>query len=168
MFEPDQSAGDSVSVPDQQIRAAIRDLENRTLARVPGDVAKLVYLCSTRDYNSGRYHHDGLSMRFGSDAANTALARCHEDVFRLLLYCSLRELVESLQLYIQASGVPRDRILRVWQNLQAYHVLIPAGCDPLSADLFLSNIKLALALLEHRDQARRTAPEQAPVEPQLP
>jgi|SRR5581483_5538566 len=150
-----------------QLQKAIRDLEGRTLARIPGDIARLVYLCSTRDHNTGRYNHDGLCMMFGPDVTDAALARCHEKTFQAVLYKSLEQVVDCLQRYFEATGQPRDRILQMWQKLQAYHVLIPEACDPLSAEFFLSNIKIALAVLNHRDQGRPSGLEAARVLPQL-
>jgi hypothetical protein len=137
-----------------QLAKAVRDLEGRTLNKIPGDIAKLVYLCSTRDHNTGRYNHDGLSIMFGPEVADAALASCHEKTFQRVLYKSLGELVESLQRYFASTGQPRERILQTWQKLQAYHVLVPADCDQLSAEFFVSNIRIALAVLDHRDQGR--------------
>ncbi len=149
-----------------QLQKAIRDLEGRTLAKIPGDIAKLVYLCSTRDYNTGRYNHDGLSMTFGPEVADAALARCHEKTFQGVLHKSLAQIVASLERYFESTGQPRDRILQMWRKLQAYHVLVPAACDSLSAEFFLSNIKIALAVLDHRDQGRPSDLETAQVLPQ--
>jgi len=151
--------------PDKQVQKAVRDLESRTLAKIPGDIAKLVYLCSTRDYNTGRYYHDGLNVFFGAEVANRALAKCHDNTFQVLLYKSLSQIVDSLQRYFEATGQPREHILQVWQKLQAYHVLIPAGCDSLSAEFFLSNIKIALAMLNQRDRGRLPEMEPARVLP---
>src|SRR5436190_1559634 len=66
MMEP--SEGPSPSL----VEDALRDLRNRTLAKLDGDLARLVYLASTRDYNTGRYAHDGLSFRFSESVAETA------------------------------------------------------------------------------------------------
>jgi hypothetical protein len=137
---------------EAHVQKAVRDLEGRTLSKISGDIAKLVYLCSTRDHNTGRYYHDGLSMVFGREVADAALSRCHEKTFQSLLYQSLADMVKSLECYFESTGQPRDRILHNWQKLQAYHVLIPAACDALSAEFFVSNIKIALAILNHRDR----------------
>ena len=164
MPEKSKTAGEEPL--DTQVQKAVRDLESRTLAKIPGDIAKMVYLCSTRDYNTGRYHHDGLSMVFGPEVANAALAQCHENTFQVLLYKSLSQIVDSLRRYFEATGQPPDKILQVWQKLQAYHVLIPAGCDSLSAEFFLSNIKIALAMLNQRDRGQRPNLEPARALPQ--
>ena len=101
---------------EKLVQKAVRDLESRTLAKIPGDIAKLVYLCSTRDYNTGRYYHDGLNVFFGPEVANAALARCHENTFQVLLYKSLSQIVDSLQRYFEATGQPRDHTCRCGKN----------------------------------------------------
>jgi len=126
---------------------AVRDLESRTLAHLQGDMTKLVYLSSTRDYNTGEYRHEGLALRFGSPAASLALEQCHEATFQELLQVSLAQLVEDLALYIESTGAQKEKVLESWRQLQAYRVLIPRTCDALSADFFVTNIRIALEVL---------------------
>ena len=126
---------------------ALRDLETRTLASLRDDVSRVVYLSGTRDYNTGQYHHEGLVLRFGETAAQTALASCHEAVFRDLVNCAMEALVAQLAAYIESTGADRARVLDSWRRLEAYRVLIPCNCDPLSADCFITNIKIALEVL---------------------
>jgi hypothetical protein len=132
---------------------AIRDLEARTLASLHGAVSKVVYLSGTRDFNTGQYQHDGLALRFGEAAAQAALAKCHEAVFQDLLHCGMEALVAQLAAYIESTGADQARVLDSWRRLEAYRVLIPGTCDPLSADCFISNIRIALEVL--RQGARR-------------
>ncbi|HUI80712.1 MAG TPA: hypothetical protein VLY24_22460 [Bryobacteraceae bacterium] len=127
--------------------AAVRDLETRTLANLRGGLTKLVYLSSTRDYNTGEYHHDGLAHEYGDDVAQRALAQCHEAAFHELLYSSLAGLVEQLTDYIESTGAGREKVLESWRQLQAFRVLVPGTCDELSADYFVSNIRIALEVL---------------------
>jgi hypothetical protein len=127
--------------------AAIRDLEDRTLANLAGKLTRLVYLSSTRDYNTGEYQHAGLADRFGAATAQKALERCHEAVFEDILAMDLAELVQELTQYIETTGAERDKVLDAWRRLQAYRLLVPAECDELSADLFASNVKIALEAL---------------------
>ena len=144
----------------QMIDAAIRDLENRTLPAVPGDIAKLVYLSSTKDYNTGRYHHQGLNAHFTAEAAEAALARCHQGVFQALLAIGLAQLVEELDRYLQVGGDAPGQVLESWQTLQPYRMLVPASADPLGADFFISNVTIALAVLMARAK-NRAAPAEA-------
>jgi len=140
-----------VTVPlarQSDVDAAVRDLETRTLAHLRGGLTQLVYLSSTRDYNTGEYHHDGLAHQFGAEAAQQALAQCHASVFHDLLYSDLESLVSQLATYIESTGAERERVLQSWQQLQAFRVLVPAQCDELTADFFVSNIRIALEVLQ--------------------
>jgi len=127
--------------------AAIRDLEDRTLVNLQGHLTRLVYISSTRDYNTGDYQHAGLADRFGPETAQRALEYCHRLVFDELLAMDLAELVRQLTLYIETTGAEREKVLDAWRRLQAYRLLVPAECDDLTADLFASNVKIALEAL---------------------
>ena len=127
--------------------AAVRDLQERTLADLPGQLTKLVYLSSTRDYNTGEYQHAGLADRYGDEAARRALEQCHQAAFQDLLHTNLADLVKQLALYIESTGAEQERVLDAWRRLQAYRVLIPSACDTFSAEYFISNIKVALEAL---------------------
>jgi hypothetical protein len=132
---------------ERSAERAMRDLENRTLAHLNGDLSKVVYLSATRDYNTGEYRHQGLEQRFGSAAAQFALARCHQAAFQNLLECGLGSLVGQLADYIDSTGAGKEQVLESWRQLEAYRVLIPGTCDSLSGDFFISNIKIALEIL---------------------
>src|SRR6266478_8103081 len=84
------------------VEDGLRDLRNRTLAKLDGDFARLVYLASTRDYNTGRYAHDGLSFRFSESVAQEALSAAHRGVFASLALRPLRVLVANLEQYIRS------------------------------------------------------------------
>ena len=36
------------------MQQAYDDLQRRSLSKIPGDLARLIYLASTREYNTGR------------------------------------------------------------------------------------------------------------------
>lgn len=132
---------------EAEVEVAVRDLETRTLANLRGGLTRLVYLSSTRDYNTGEYQHDGLTHQFGAQVAQLALAQCHQAAFQDLLYSSLPVLVAQLAAYIDSTGAEREKVLHSWRQLQAFRVLVPATCDELSADFFVSNVRIALEVL---------------------
>jgi hypothetical protein len=140
---------------------ARRDLEARTLANIPGDFARLIYLASTRDYNNGRYHHAGLAHQFTDRAATLALAGCHRDVFRRLVLCSVSQLVEELERYLESTRVPLPEVVRAWRRLEPYRVTIPVESDPVTARFFAANVKAALAVLESRQARNSQGPQSA-------
>jgi hypothetical protein len=136
-------------VPTQD---AYNDLLQRSLAKISCDLGRLIYLASTRDYNNGTYHHDGLAARFHADVASEALATAHRQLFCKLAICSLEELVGQLETYLNSSREGPLEILRIWQKLEPYRVAIPIDANPAAAQLFLSNVRLALAIWRFRHQ----------------
>jgi hypothetical protein len=136
-------------VPEQ---AAYDDLLQRSLSKISCDLARLIYLASTRDYNTGTYHHDGLAARFNTDVAGKALEMAHRQIFYQLSAYSLERLVEQLQIYLDCSHESAADVLRIWQKLEPYRVAIPVEVNPAVARLFLSNIRLALAIWRFRQE----------------
>jgi hypothetical protein len=137
------------------------DFRARTLARIPSALERLIYIASTRDYNSGVYQHEGLAGRFGADAAAQALEYAHWEVFQSVSLLSLRRLTEELYKYMQSSREQPIAFLNAWQKLEPYRVAIPLRVDPTIAELFISNIKIALAVLRHRQSAKPDRPQDA-------
>jgi hypothetical protein len=132
------------------VDAAIQDIMNRTLARISGDLSRLICLASTRDYNTGRYHHEGLASHFTEEVAESALETCHRELFEKLTVISLEGLVRELEAYVASTAAPPMEVIETWERLQPYRVTIPLKCDPLSVEFFFSNIKSALAILRSR------------------
>ena len=134
-----------------RVAAALRDLERHTLAGIPGKLDKLVYLASTRDYDTGQYHHDGLAQTYTVEAAQTALRQCHESVFRALADGSIESLVREIRAYLSTRKDTAPQVLKAWRGLEPYRMLVPAGCDQIVRDLFLSNFSAALAVVRSQD-----------------
>lgn len=134
------------------IEPAITDLRSRTLSRLPGDFTRLVYLASSRDCNTGKYYHDGLAFHYSQNVASKAMALCHKEIFDRLVYVSLEELIEELSNYISSTNERAEDFLRSWEHLGSYRVTIPSECDELEAAVFLSNLKMALAILGTRQK----------------
>ena len=140
----------------EDIEAARRDLADRTLAKIRGDFARLIYLASMRDYNTGEYHHEGLACRFTVGVAGRAIASCHREAFRRLVLYSVKQLVEELELYADSNCTTPSELVRVWEKLQPYRIAVPLECGPVVARFFASNIRAALAILQSRQlRARR-------------
>jgi hypothetical protein len=144
-----------MNVPDKStmVGEAYEDLLQRSLSRISGDLARLIYLASTRDYNTGKYHHDGLAVHFQTEVAGQALELAHRQIFYRIAARSLEELVGEVELYINSSRQSREDVLQVWQKLEPYRVALPVDVNVAVAQLFVSNVRLALAILRRR-QAR--------------
>ena len=132
------------------VQAAYDDFLTRSLSKLPCDLARLIYLASTRDYNTGNYHHEGLASRFNTEVAAQALEMAHRQIFLQLSAYPLEELVEQLRIYFESSREEAAEILRMWQKLEPYRIAIPVEANPTAARLFCSNVRLALAIWRSR------------------
>jgi hypothetical protein len=139
------------------VAGAYDDLSRRSLSKIEGDLAKLIYLASTRDYNTGKYHHAGLATHFQEEIAGQALELAHREIFCQLAARSLEETVNQVEIYVRSSRQGCEEILHAWQQLEPYRVALPVDVNIAVAQLFVSNIKLALAILRRR--YRRQEPE---------
>jgi hypothetical protein len=147
------------------VLAATDDLRRRTLVEMPQSLERLIYLASTRDYNTGLYYHHGLAARFSEEAACEALAGCHREAFEELVTASLEALVRELQAYLQSTRVAPGDFIVAWKGLEPYRVAVPVGVDSLSSELVFSNLKVALAILEARLKARTKPGASRPLSP---
>ena len=129
---------------------AVEDLKRRTLASLSSEMAKLVYLSSTRDYLTGRYYHDGLAFRFTGELAELAVGFCHHELFERMVTSPLGDLVRELEVFIRSQHAKPPEVLDTWRKLQPYRMLVPQDSDSISKEFFFSNVRIALAILESR------------------
>jgi hypothetical protein len=141
-----------VELKSADVEMACSDLESRTLANIPGDFARLIYLASTRDYNNGQYHHAGLAHQFSERVAALALASCHRAVFRRLVLCSVSQLADELEAYLRSTHLPLSHVVRAWARLEPFRVAVPLECSPLTARFFAANVTAALGVLRSRQE----------------
>ena len=143
----------------------MEDLYGRTLSKMPRPLDRLIYLASTRDYNTGVYYHEGLTSSFTEELACEALAEYHGEAFAELFSSSLQDLVRQLEGYMHSTHSSPGEFIAAWRNLEPYRVAIPVASDPLAAELLFSNIRVALAILEVR---RGIPPAAGPASSPLP
>lgn len=153
------------NVEPAEVEMARGDLEARTLAEIPGDFARLIYLSSTRDYNDGRYHHAGLARKFSDHIAALALASCHRDVFHRLLLLPVGQLVGQIEAYLQSTHLPVTHVVQAWARLRPYRVAVPLGCSALASRFFEANVMAALAILQSRQKRAGVSHPQSALQP---
>jgi hypothetical protein len=145
------------NVRSTNVQEAVDDLGRRTLSCIPSKIGKLICLGSTRDYNTGIYHHDGLAFRFSREAAEEALQILHLRNFEELALLPLESLVRECEEFLRSACVDAPSTIQAWKRLQPFRVLIPLECDLLLGELLFSNIRVALSILE--DRQKRNPPQ---------
>jgi hypothetical protein len=130
------------------VNEAYADLHRHTLSKITGNFARLIYLASTRDYNSARYYHSGLADQFSPNAAGKALELAHRHEFHNLATADLAHLTRELELYMRSTRENPSDFFRAWQAVEPFRVVVPVGTHPTCAALFISNVKFALAVLQ--------------------
>jgi hypothetical protein len=142
----------SAEVKPVPVQEAYDDLVKRTLSRISCDLGRLIYIASTREYNTGSYHHEGLASRFSPEAARKALEIAHREAFYKVSSFSLEDLVSELETYLRSTRENPQECLRAWQKLEPYRIAMPTDVNVTVARLFTSNLRLALAILHFRQE----------------
>jgi hypothetical protein len=132
----------------RQNRRVIQDFTSTTLAAIPSAFARLAYLASLRDLSSGRYEHEGLSAVYPKEAIQQALEQCHEEIFERILETPLEVQERDLRAYFEAMQGGLCVAVSHWRKLEAYRTLLPAETPDYLKELFCSNIRALLEILE--------------------
>jgi hypothetical protein len=149
------------------VEAAKHDLKNRTLVNLKYDLAKVLYLSSLRDFSTGEYHHEGLSFSFSESVAREALSACHQEVFYSLVLSPLSSFVEQVDCFIRSAPRNHEKAFAAWEKIEPFNVAVPTICEETTADLFKSNIKIAMTVLKS-PQSSPEIQSQSALRPLLP
>ena len=132
----------------QQNRRVIQDFTSTTLAVIPSAFARLTYLASLRDLSSGRYEHAGLTAVYQPEAVQQALEQCHQEIFERILESPLQEQERDLRAHLETMEPGLGVAVSHWRKLEAYRTLLPVEAPDYLRDLFCSNIRALLEILE--------------------
>ena len=132
----------------QQNRRIIQDFSVTTLAVIASQFGRLIYIASLRDLSSGRYEHAGLSALYSEEAIQQALAKCHEEVFERILETPLA--IQEQDLRACFENMPGGLVSAVehWSGLEAYRILLPEQSPEYLKELFCSNLRALLEILQ--------------------
>ncbi len=141
----------------QQNRRVIQDFTLTTLAGIPGLFARLAYLASLRDLSSGRYEHAGLSAIYPDAAIQQALQLCHEQIFERILEAPLSSQELDLRACLSAMESGFAGAVSRWRRMEAYRVLVPEAAPDYLKELFCSNLRALLEILDEKHSPARSS-----------
>jgi hypothetical protein len=134
----------------QQNRRIIQDFTLTTLAGIPGLFARLAYIASLRDLSSGRYEHAGLAAVYPDEALQQSLELCHEQIFERLLETPLAQQEGDLRSCLEGMQGGLFQAVNHWCRMEAYRVLMPEHAPSYLKDLFCSNLRAMLEILQQQ------------------
>jgi len=140
----------------QQNRRIIQDFTLTTLAGIPGEFGRLTYMASLRDLSSGRYEHAGLTALYPDEAIQQALTLCHEQIFERVLETPLAIQEEDLKECLARMPGGLSSALTHWRRLEAYRVLLPERVPNYLKELFCSNLRALLEILQEECSTARS------------
>ena len=132
----------------QQNRRIVQDFTLTTLAGIPGLFARLAYVASLRDLSSGRYEHAGLAALYPDEALQQALQLCHEQIFERVLETPLSSQQEDLRDCLASMQGGLRAAVSHWCGMESYRFLMPEESPDYLKDLFCSNLRALLEILQ--------------------
>ena len=139
-------------------RRLMEDLSSRTLAAIPFEYGRLIYLASLRSLASGRYTHEGLESQYPQRAVQEALLRAHEEICARILETPLEQQEFDLFSCFRGYDASPEEVVANWRDSEAYRTLPPPSLPKYMRELFCSNIETLLCIFE---QGRATTPQAA-------
>jgi hypothetical protein len=140
----------------QQNRRIIQDFTLTTLAGIPGEFSRLTYMASLRDLSSGRYDHAGLAALYPDEALQQALNLCHEQIFERVLETPLARQESDLKECLERMPGGLQTALTHWRRMEAYRVLMPERAPDYLKELFCSNLRALLEILQEECSTARS------------
>jgi hypothetical protein len=141
----------------RQSKRVIEDFTGRSLAAIPNDFARLLYISSLRDSPSSGYRHDGLATLYGDDPVQLALSHCHEELFIRILETPLEQQEWDLRLSLSGLDGGIAGALGRWKSRPEFDELLPEKVPEYLSDLFVSNLRALLEILSDTILTWRTA-----------
>ena len=132
----------------QQNRRIVQDFTMTTLAGIPNVFSRLAYMASLRDLSSGCYEYAGLAALYPGEAVQQSLELCHEQIFERVLESSLELQEKDLRDCLEHMPGELCATVTHWQRMEAYRVFMPERAPDYLKELFCSNLRALLEILQ--------------------
>jgi len=123
------------------------------LSRIPSAFGKLAFVASLRQANPGCYHDPLAALVYGKEQVDATLRQKHREMFHAFLGAALATQTEQVAEYLARADDEKPRIaqtVRRWFQESLYEELIPATVRESEGELFSSDLRTILQLLQAR------------------
>ncbi len=127
---------------------SLRRYVARALNSADSLFARLIFVGSLRDAYSGRYLHEGWSGMSSVDEVHAILCDAHQSAFLAVLRLPLLDLSRELRRHFQSLNQPENETALLWLEIEPFRDLVPQGYLPEWRELFVSQIRIALKVLQ--------------------
>jgi hypothetical protein len=140
------------------IQPSASDFVGLALAQIPSAFGRLAFVAGLKHPNPGRYDDPLAALVFGKDQIDAVLRRKHWEIFSAWLSVALAtqsgEVAEYLAGQAHGQKTRIEQTLQVWIQYELYANLIPETASEQERELFSSDVKAILQLLQVRLQAK--------------
>jgi len=139
-----------------RVQQVVGDFATATLAAIPNVYGRITYLAALRDLSTGKYEHAGLAAVYSPEAVQEALEFCHQEIFLKILETPLS--IQEQDLRECLAGMPGSMPVTIsnWRQMEAYRILPPESAPDYLRELFFSNLRVLLELLELGNSTARS------------
>ena len=137
-------------------KCVVRDFTATTLAAIPNLYGRLIYIASLRDLSTGTYEHSGLAALYSPESIQEALECCHHEIFQRILETPLAIQADDLRECLQEMDGSFSSTLSNWRRMESYRILPPGSAPDYLRELFFSNLRALLEILEMQNSTIRS------------
>lgn len=130
-------------------RRIVEDFTERTLAFIPSEYSRLLYLASLRNLATGSYSHAGLEAIYSREAVQEALTATHKSILQRILQLPLEQQLRDLRRCLETrGGGEMGAATSRWSDVEFYRSMLPLGVSDVTKELFCSNLAAVLYVVE--------------------
>ena len=127
------------------------DFVSLAVSAIPSTFVKLAFLASLKDGTDGGHYRDPLAgILYGEEEIEAALQGKHREIFSNWLGLGLAAQMAEVAEYLAGQDEDHNALISIWLHDKVYESLIPTAVSQAERNLFTSDLKAILQLLQVR------------------